>query len=334
MTFLTRIQDDPAWIPHGIDAQAKVVEFIRVPDSALKKAGFLFEFEAHSASDRHSLTFEQVLQIRAQHVPLHFIFHSAFCRSTLLARALNVPGKSTGLSEPGIFAAIANAGDAVKPLVPALLSLLAKPRGTEQVVFAKPTNHANRLIPLLLSASPSSKAILMTNDLPVFLKSVRRRGLLGRRWGRELFLEMQSYAGMDFQMSPRESFAMTDMQAAGLAWFLNQNYFHSLSNSAFADRLRILNGDRFNDERAETLQAALSFTGVELSDGEAKQAASSAIFDTHAKLGGQFSDTVTPVAASLTSDAINEEEAAQVSEWLSHYSRQIGLELPLAQNLT
>lgn len=331
MATVSELQDDPTWTPHAIDAATKTVEFIRIPNSALTQPGFLFEFEPEKPSDRQRATFEQVAQMRPVTVPLHFIFHTAFCRSTLLTRALNITGVSSGLSEPAIFAAIANADEEAKPLIPALLNLLARARDEEKVVFAKPTNHANRIIPRLLDASPSSRAILMTNDLPGFLSSIRKRGLLGRRWGRELFLEMQSYAGIDFQMNARESFAMTDMQAAGLAWFLNQNFFQSIQKSTFADRVRVLDGDRFNSDRAATLKAVLEFTEVELSDVKANRAASSEIFESHAKLGGRFVDVAQDIASN---QMIDEQEADQVAHWLSYFAHQLGLDIPIAHTLT
>ena len=147
--------------------------------------------------------------------PLHFLFHTAFCRSTLLIRVLDAPGIAVGLNEPGIIAIMVNAGPQAATLHKPLLDLLSRPHASGETVFVKPTNHANALMPALLTARPDARATLMTNALSAFLGSVARKGMMGRRWARQLFLEMQGYAGMDFGMDGRESFAMTDLQAAG-----------------------------------------------------------------------------------------------------------------------
>lgn len=326
------IARDPEWIPHAIDLQRRAVEFLHIPSSQLPQSGFLFEFQPDRPHDRAWLPFDDVVSMEPATAPLHFIFHSAFCRSTLLTRALNIPGLSNGLNEPGIFAALTNAGDAARPLMRPLLRLLARPHGDQRIVFAKPTNHANRLIPALMDAVPDAKAILMTNDLSGFLAGVHRRGLLGRRWARELYLEMQSYAGVDFQMSPRESFAMTDMQAAGLAWLLNQNLFRQLSTSVVGRRLRVLHGDRFNKERAKTLQAAIEFVGFRISDEQAAEAAEGSAFATHSKLGGTYTDEADG-SGDREKDDVHAQETAQVNQWLAIIANQLSLELPAGQTL-
>ena len=108
-------------------------------------------------------------------------------------------------------------------------------------MVVKPTNHANALIPAILTALPQARAVLMTNPLPSFLAAVIRKGMMGRRWGRLLHLEMQSYAGMELGMDGREQFAMTDLQAAALAWFLAQRWF-ALQQQRFGERLAVLDG--------------------------------------------------------------------------------------------
>jgi hypothetical protein len=205
---------------------------------------------------------------------------------------------------------------------------LARRRPGDEVVFAKPTNHSNRLIPALLHAMPEARAVLMTNPLDTFLRSVARKGMMGRRWGRNLFLEMQSYAGMDFGMDPRESFAMSDMQAAGLAWFLNQNYFAALLTGPDGARLKVLDGDVFNTARAQTLEAMLEFAGRPITVEQAEAAASSSVFSSHSKRGGTFDE-----AEEAAADAMLNEEIAQVSEWVSMIAQQLPHPIPVKQTL-
>ena len=45
-------------------------------------------------------------RLRAEARPIHFIFHTGYCCSTLLCRALDVPGVSMALKEPQIMYAI------------------------------------------------------------------------------------------------------------------------------------------------------------------------------------------------------------------------------------
>lgn len=331
MTRAADIAADPAWLPHRIDVGARQVEFIRVPRETLAERGFL--------ADRDPPPGERVLvgwdAVRGMQVPageLHFIFHTAFCRSTLLVRALDAHGVAAGLNEPGIIASLVNAGDAAAPLLGPVLALLARPHAPREVVVVKPTNHANRLMPALLRADPGARAVLMSNDLPVFLRSVARKGLMGRNWGRKLFLELQSYAGLDFRMEPRETFAMTDMQAAGLAWLLNQRFFAlhlgGHMQGVSPERLRLLDGDRFDVERERTLAAVFAHLGVAVPEGLPAQLAQGPVFGQHAKLGGEFAGD-----DAAGTDPKLEEEIGQVGQWTGLIAQQAGLSLPLAQTL-
>lgn len=331
MTRAADIAADPAWLPHRIDVSARQVEFIRVPRDTLGERGFLADRDP-PAGERALVGWDDLRSMRPAAGQLHFIFHTAFCRSTLLVRALDAPGVAAGLNEPGIIASLVNAGDAAGPLLGPVLELLSRPHAAGEVVVVKPTNHANRLMPALLRAAPQARAVLMSNDLPVFLRSVARKGLMGRNWGRKLFLELQSYAGMDFGMDPRETFAMTDMQAAGLAWLLNQRFFAmhlgGQVQGVAPDRLRTLDGDRFDASRGETLAATFSHFGMTVPDGLPAQLAKGPVFSQHAKLGGDFAGDDTAGV-----DPRLKEEIAQVGQWVGLIAQQAGLRLPLPQTL-
>lgn len=299
--------------------------FVRVPDDRLAGPGFLFEFEPENADDRLAVPLSRINEIKVDNAPVHFIFHSAFCRSTLLARAMNIRGVSAGLSEPGILAAIAADPRRLGSLITQILRLLARRRDSARAIFIKPTNHANGLIPALLAASPQSTAILMTNPLKPFLLSVRKRGLMGHRWGRRLYLELQGYTPIDFGMPPDEVFAMTDLQAAGLAWLLNQNYFTALAKGADRGRIRTLDGDYFNCHRGETISAVLKFAAAGEEFVVPEDLGTSDVFRQHSKLGGRVSN---PVADKATA-----QEVAQVEQWLGLIGEQLRLQLPISQTL-
>lgn len=325
MPDLAEIAADPRWLPHRIDAAQRRVQFVRIERARLAEAAFLADIDADAAAGQAWLSFDEVAALRPATGPLHFVFHTAFCRSTLLVRALEMPGVSAGLSEPAIIVQLFNAGEAARPLVKPVLDLLSRPWGEGEAVFVKPTNHANMLIPALLAARPDARAVLMTNPLPSFLKSVARRGLLGRRWGRQLYLEMMGYAGMDLGLDAREQFSMTDMQAAGLAWFLSQRWFAMQQAQFGADRLRVLDGDRFDENRADTLEAVLDLAGVEHDPAAVEAVVEGPLFRSHSKLGD---------AASTANQApVPEEEIAQVLQWVEMIAGQAGITIPARHSL-
>lgn len=331
MTAPHDLATDARWLPHRIDQATGRLEFLWLERAALAETGFL----ADRTGPTQALPLGELGKLAIPPGRVHFVFHTAFCRSTLLVRALDIPGVSAGLSEPGIIASLASTGQAAGPLVRPVVGLLARPWGPGEeggeAVFVKPTNHANRLIPALMEAAPQARAVLMTNPLPAFLAAVIRKGLMGRRWVRQLYLETMGYAGMDLGMDGREQFAMTDLQAGALAWFLNQRYFAALARQ-YGDRVRVLDGDRFDAARAETLAAIGTFTGVAIDRTRAEAIAAGPVFARDAKTGRDFADKARSDAAASHS-AVMEEEIAKVGEWIAMIAKQAGIEVPLRHTL-
>ena len=321
------IAADPQWLPHTLDWAGGRMLFVRISQDIFTQSGFLADIDPQQAEDRAWIALADVKAMPVQAGPLHFVFHTAFCRSTLLARALNIPGTSVGMAEPGILAQLAGAGEAGRDLVKPVCDLLSRVWPDSKAVFVKPTNHANMLIPALLAARPDATAVLMTNPLASFLKAVDKRALMGRRWGRQLYLEVMGYAGMDLGMDGREQFSMTDLQAAGLAWFLSQRMFTLLAAGPDGQRLRVLDGDRFARAKAETLEAALGLAGLDIDPPAISMAVNSPIFARHAKLGGAFAGEATAMPPAL------EQEIGQVQQWLDMIAQQAGMVIPASHTL-
>ena len=331
MSDFETLTRDPHWLPHRIDPAAGTVEFAKLGRGALAGPGFLADIASDPSLARQAVPIAELARLDGGAGPVHFIFHTAFCRSTLLVRALEQPGIAAGLSEPGVIASLVNAGAAGEALVEPIANLLARPWQDGETVFVKPTNHANRLLPSLMDAVPGAKAILMTNPLPSFLAAVIRKGMMGRRWARQLYLELMGYAPLDLGMDGREQFAMTDLQAGALAWFLNQRYFDAVARK-YGDRVRVLDGDRFDAERAKTLAAIGSFTGARIDDAKAAEIAQGPIFTRDAKTGSDFSEKSARDSVA-TSSAVVEDEIAKVETWIAQIAGQAGLQVPSRQTL-
>ncbi len=317
MANFTQILADPHWLPHQFDPASRAITFIRIPRERLSQPAFLADGLPEAGTQPVAVPLDAIASAEFDEAPLHFIFHTAFCRSTLLVRALEQPGVSAGLSEPGIIARIGGAGQDV---VREVTRLLARAWGDGESVFVKPTNHANALIPALMETCPEAKAVLMTNPLESFVAAVIRKGMLGRRWARQLYLEVMGYAGMDLGLDAREQFSMTDLQAGGLAWFLNQRYFDALAKK-YGERVRVLDGDAFGAEPAKVLDAVGAFTGIAL-DGEA--IAKGPVFTKDAKTGEDYAEKSARDAAA-TESAVVEEEVAKVAEWIGMIAQQAGV---------
>lgn len=328
MTANASLSLDPNWIPHRIDVQSGEAQFLRLPTHAFSGARFLADYTPETALDSVTVSLDDLASMQPETGPLHFIFHTAFCRSTLLVRTMNIDGVVTGMSEPGIIASLASAGDAGTRFIEPCLKLLARAwkssNGGVQTVFVKPTNHANRLIPALMQAVPDAKAVMLSNSLPAFLQSVNQKGLMGRRWARNLYIEVQSYAPLDLGIEPRENFLLSDLQVAGLAWLLQRRWFEANLSGPSGARFRSLDSDRFNEDRSGSLRAIARFTGLEITSAQVEGAANSQIFQSHAKLGGDY-DAFKKMGDVKSSSAVFDEELDMVGKWIGQIALQAGL---------
>ncbi len=323
---------NPQWFPHRYDAQGERVEFVRLDRDIIRSLTFLADHQPRNQNDNVWLA---ASELQADHIAagkVHFIFHSAFVRSTLLTRAMDLPGKSLGLSEPGILNDLAAAGSKASPALVPILRLLSRPFGAGEVVVIKPSNVANSLIPAILSARPDARALLLTGSIENFLHSVHKKGMMGRRWVRRLYRHIMQFAPMDLGMSTAEQFEMTDLQYAGLAWFLQQRQFAMLLSSNERERLHSLDSDRFNQERFETLARLSELFDMGAGPQELREMVDGPTFAVHAKLGGDFKTQIETQEEAAKSDVVDQ-EVAMVAQWIGQIAQAAGVSWPLARPL-
>ena len=160
---IASMMSDPAWFPHRYDAVDDKVHLIRADRAALRAATFLTdEFLSEASVPVVVGRTAAITQIDEIHSP-HFIFHSAYCCSTLLANALDIERVSFALKEPTILNDISGwrrRGGQPAPVLEALksaLSLLSRPMSPGEQMIIKPSNVIDALAPALMAASPGSR---------------------------------------------------------------------------------------------------------------------------------------------------------------------------------
>jgi len=334
MTDIGAIIGDAQWLPYRYDAAGDRVQFVHVTRQTHRELTFLANYQPDAAAPGTWLPGAALRAATIQTGPVHWVFHTAFCRSTLLAKALDIPGVAMGYSEPGVLNDLAEAcaRGAGQAMVRPIVDLLARPLAPGEAVVLKPSNVVNRILPLVMDARPDSRVLLLFGPLAGFLHSVQKKGMAGRRWARRLYLHVDGYAPLDLGMGAAERFEFTDLQCAALAWLLQQRYFAILLHNKPAERLATLDADRFNAHRAATLAALGRFFRLPIDQPRAQAIATGPVFDRHAKFGDDFASRIETETEAAASQVV-EEEIAMVVQWTDAIANQIGVPIPVDKPL-
>lgn len=317
---------NPEWLPAHIRGSS--VQFVRLARNQREGLTFLSdEYIAPLSPETASASLAELRGEPAEPAP-HFIFHSAFAASTLLTRALDIPGIAVGLKEPEIlnelgeaFRADSLSGEVLKVVV----RLLARPFVADEKVVIKPSNVVNLLAPSLLELSSGSNAIFLHAPLARFLRSTADKGLWGRRWARRLYPLVARDTGLDFGLSAGEQFELTDLQVAALCWLMQHAQATALVE-AFPGRVRTLDSEVFLARRAETIAAAAAHFGLRLDDRQSAEIADGPAFATHSKEIGRVFDPEEPLRAKAAVPIIDE-EIAMITQWAKAVGEHAGISL-------
>jgi hypothetical protein len=322
---------DPRWLAHRYDVTSDAVRFRFVDRTMHAGIPFLTDEYLGPTLAEAPLLARGKAVAQAASAPLHLLFHSAFCNSTLLCRAFDVAGIAMGLSEPVILNDIVGIrrrreGDPAKlPEITAdAMSLLARPWGFGEAVVVKPSNILNPLAAGMLSLRPDAQALLLYAPLDLFLNSVARKGMWCRLWVRELLEGLLKDGVVDLGFSPTDYFRLTDLQVAAVGWLAQHKLFHNLCGRFGGARIRTLDSEVFGARQAEVIAALADHFGLAIDEGRAHAIAAGPVFGRHSKHGTGFSIEARRAEQAAT-DAAHGEEIAKVSEWARVVAAQSGI---------
>ena len=323
------IVGDPNWLCHRYDPSHDAFHYRYVERARHATVPFLTDKELGSDQAAVVVRRAEARSLLPGRAPLHFIFHSAFCGSTMLVRALDLPGSAMGLSESVLLNDLVGwrrRGAEPKLLAEVLadsLAQLARPFGESEAVVIKSSNVFSGFAAAALAMVPQARAILLAAPLPVFLTSVAGKGLDGRLWVRELLEGFLADGLVGLGFEPRDYLRQTDLQAAAVGWLAQQALFHRLAERS-PSRVRGLDSETLTGEPAATLATAAGF--LQLPVREAGKYAGHPALSRNSKSGERFTlgeRTVTQEEARrLHGDEIN-----KVLVWAEAVARAAGVPL-------
>lgn len=230
----------PDWFPVRIDFPSGLVSFVEMDANAYRSSVFLDSARISPRSRTiHEIPFSQLPDIAVVPRPA-FIFHAAFCCSSLVARAIELGSHTLVLKEPfwvAQYSALRKTPEEAKwrsqlNVAAAMLGRVYEPG---QTAVVKSSDLANGVADLI---GGQSQVIFMTTSLERFLVSILKYP--GRReWARNRLRSLPWLRGELMPHVSVESIRFSnDAQCAALLWCLYDR---------LRLRLRALFGKRFFD---------------------------------------------------------------------------------------
>lgn len=325
---------DPRWLPHTYGPDGTELTSVFVERAEHDRLMFLSDehYQGRHPKITHPAADVAGHVAEAPAAPLHFIFHTAFCGSTLLVKALDIPGHSQGLKEPDVLINLANRltrSDDVanRQRLRLVLRLLARPSAPGETIVVKATNFANRLALPALEELPEARAVLLYSDLPTLLRSLVKRGMWGRIFGRQLYRSAGAWTALDFGFDAVETFDLTDLQVVGLAWLMQIHHFNEAVRT-MGPRVMMIDSAGFLADPRPTLARVAEFFGLGLDAAAVAAIADGPVFSRHSKFSQRDYSVDARAAEHDAVVAAHGEEIEMVVKWVEAVAAHCQVPLP------
>ena len=282
------------WFPNRFDGNSHTIEMVKASREELTNSTFLGTPSFPSENVKKQKISLNDLDDKAEALSPGYIFHSAFCCSTLLARALDFPGKVRALKEPQItmdFADHIRRTGQLPQYSEKIRELLITSKDPEEKTIIKPTNVANNLLLFNTPLLNGSPILFLYGSLRGFLISVLKKGEEGRFMTRRMY-SIFSNDPTRFKDIPAKQLAtLTDLQIAALTWLLQTEVFEAKIKSAPEGLYASLHCDTFLANQAASLKAINRHFNLRLSLQEVEQLIYSEVLTRNSKQQGEAYDS-------------------------------------------
>jgi hypothetical protein len=336
---LADIIADPGWFPTGLSHDYRTMRFGCTSRDALAREAFLDQRMEGAISDVQDCPVDDLVAQcpdTSEQLPT-FVFHSAFCCSTLLARALDVPGQCLALKEPDILMGLANAirlqkdSSANASLARTIVALLSRRFDESEPILIKPTNAANNLLPGVLDLG--ARTLILYSDLRSFLVSVIKKGEACKAFMRTQYNIFSLDDGGLAGIPPRQAMTFTDLQVAALVWRHQLEWFERELAGRSADSIASLDFRILVDGPAATLEAVSRHLGLSHDRPLLDEIAAGPVFTRNSKFSDQAYDTGQRNRDEVSIAEQHVEALEQVEEWAKTLNLGTDFSLPLSKSL-
>lgn len=256
------------WFPYDLDVTARRFGMLRVRDDVLSSTFLDNRIEA-SLDGLVPISVREVEGLDVGPLRSGWLFHTSFCCSTLLARALHVPPQQVCLKEPLVLRRLGDArfaGSDVSNLVQPTVKLLMRSWQAGGAVVVKPTHAALNIAIDLLEATPSARAVVLTSTLEDFLVSNIKKKPETQSKIPQLAERALRASAFHLRL-PHAAFSPPDLlAAAALQWAAQRELVQDMLDKAGVERARRLDqNDLLADVPGITVQMA-NWLGLPASD--------------------------------------------------------------------
>lgn len=268
---------------------------------------------------------------------LHFIHHIAQCGSTLLARALDLPGRDLVHREPYHLRQMgvqmgANPNSALPRFDPwrAMLRLslqqLAKSYGPDQRNIVKGNVPVSMIAGAIEKILPGQAGILLYFPLEDYLAAVLRTEHHGA-WVDSVVGETQLHLDPDVG----DLSGLSTAQKAAALWLVLMRKFHELQASGA--NYASLDANYLFDEPASAIKASADHLGLDMGADKAAEIADGPLFSTYAKNPVVLYDPAQRVERREETKRELRSELDQARVWVEQRMAGVGLPATLANPL-
>ena len=290
--ILAQLYQSPAFYIRGLDEGSRQLVLHHMSRSAYQDSSFL---NKHLVGDDDLFDLLPLQETIHHHQtaapppkPVHFIFHFAFCGSTLLGRGLDFPGYTMVYKEPYIlhqvshflrFPSLHNLP--AEALLSLSLSAVQRTFSPSETPIVKVTDSCANLVESCLNRHHQSTGIVLYNTLDTFLlatlKAPERRRFIRSHIFRAAY-DLKS-AGIELTFKPDQ---LSDAELSGYIWFsLMHRYQALLQNPELS--LKSLSMDRLTQEPTAVLKLLNTFMALNIPDSELEQMVTEGAFSTDSK---------------------------------------------------
>lgn len=338
MTEPRTLATDPRWLPDAIDIQRRLIRFAHIDRAEIVAQPFLDQRKDAVVTGWAQASFDDI----AAHAPPApapaFIFHSAFCGSTLLARALDTPGKSLSLKEPNILPDLVNArrmtpalqtGEAYDALAGLIIGLLARRHHDDERIVIKPTNTASPIAGFAVKRG--MKTLMLYGDARSFLLSLLKKGEQGRAFMRQQYNIFALDGTALSAIEARKAMALTDLQVGALIWRHQLEEFERLLKAA--PSAASLDYTTFIGDPARAIAAIANHFGSAQSTDEIRAIVDGPVFRTNSKFSGETFGAAHREADNAGIEKLYAPDLDRIIEWLKPISLGGPFAMPLSRPL-